>query len=307
MPSYTPSQLVAHAKAQGVEVSERQIEEWNKAGLLPEPTRARIPGQGRGRAPHQYHEPAPAVVVWLGTQRRFFRGDDSDAVVKFWLWLEGYDHIVVDPAAVVLARIQGIWRMAQETLPALPAIAVVAEQGVSEEQTESLLEALDTQVTQPMLQGGKWDETTVHAATVGASLFGFFPDERIMQYLSGGADGIDLPNQVLPHLTPEQHAAARRILPAIMRASQIPALYLKLKRGRIDFITFRQAWLMLTPDTLPAFWPALAALSPFRIEGEPKERADVMRLLRYDPFNLMLLAAAMASGFSAVEGEHPAE
>ena len=91
---YTIEELVEIATAEGEKVSARQIMEWNRDGLLPTPTREKLPGQGRGRAPYRFPDPAPSAVMLLARERHYMR---SSKDAKLWLWLEGFDYTGVDP------------------------------------------------------------------------------------------------------------------------------------------------------------------------------------------------------------------
>ncbi len=91
---YTIEALVEIAATEGEKVSARQVMEWNRDGLLPTPTREKMPGQGRGRAPYRFPEPAPTAVMLLATERHHMKSAED---AKLWLWLEGFDYTGVDP------------------------------------------------------------------------------------------------------------------------------------------------------------------------------------------------------------------
>jgi hypothetical protein len=90
---YTIDALIRHAAAEGVSVTRRQIEEWNRDGLLPPATRPSVAGKP-GRGPHLFPDPAPAAVLWLAQWRRRI---GTPAIARGWLWLEGYDYSGYDP------------------------------------------------------------------------------------------------------------------------------------------------------------------------------------------------------------------
>ncbi len=91
---YTVEELVRIATAEGEKVSPRQVMEWNRDDLLPTPTREKVPGQGKGRAPYRFPEPAPTAVMLLARERRYMKSADD---AKLWLWLEGFEYTGVDP------------------------------------------------------------------------------------------------------------------------------------------------------------------------------------------------------------------
>jgi hypothetical protein len=303
---YTPQMLIEHAKRQtGVKVSTRQIEEWHAAGLLPEPVRVKMPGQGRGRAPYQYPEPAPAAVVWLGEHRKYIDGND---VAAFWMWLEGFDYIQIDPAAVVRARIEALWRVAQqEAMPSLPAIESVAGHGLTEDEIAALLDEMDRNVTDPMMKTEQWDFQTAPQAEMVAGLFGVMSPAL--------STGVDSPERTMPTATAETiHADAvlspaasveqRRSLemvhPQLIQAGQLTLLYRGLAAGDVRFAAFRAAWKMFTPETIPDFWHALPLVAVFRGADKPKTRADMMRFYRYDPYLLMLHMIVLVAAQNAL-------
>lgn len=132
---YTPQDLSEHAGSCGLRVSTRQIEEWNKAGFLPKPERRKIPGQGRGRAPYQYPDPAKDAVVWLGMHRRSIEGANT---VRFWMWVEGFQYIDVDVNTFLRDRVASDWEGIRVGIPSLPDIDQVA--GMTWEQRERILD-----------------------------------------------------------------------------------------------------------------------------------------------------------------------
>jgi len=94
---HTSDELIEIAKNRGVRVTTRQIGEWHRDGLLPQPT-PRTAGRGRPRL--AFPDPTPEIVVWLGRYRRTL-GSHDDVLV--WLWLEGYDQVGVDPVMLQAA------------------------------------------------------------------------------------------------------------------------------------------------------------------------------------------------------------
>lgn len=102
--------------------SNRQIEEWNRAGLLPTPTRPPVPGL-HGRGPLRFPDPAPRVVQWLKEHRQSIGNVHH---TKLWLWLEGYNCVDVDIEqlqADITATGAAVWISLCGSVPTLPASA----------------------------------------------------------------------------------------------------------------------------------------------------------------------------------------
>ncbi len=95
------------------------IKAWQDEGLLPEPTRAKIEGQARGRAPYRFPPEAETTVKSLARWRHYVSGS---LAAKLWLWLEGFNHIEFNDLDLQTAsgkRMYQLWRSLQDSLPGL--------------------------------------------------------------------------------------------------------------------------------------------------------------------------------------------
>jgi hypothetical protein len=316
MPAYTPEQLRQHVRSQGLDVSLRQIEEWNKAGFLPTPSREKLPGQGRGRAPYQYPDPAPDVVVWLSTHRRSISGDDT---TKFWLWLERYDHIQIDPILFLLVQITIAWDDLHAAIPSLPDITHTVEHGLSDDQMDRILEEWDAAITAPALASGELDERTAPQVFLDALMYGVVPPAWIDPAYK---DMLALPNAMYDAPLPDALAAkVAEHLPYMVRAASLVTLYRRLfaeaewERVREVLIThyhelahevteqlsarynqllaaavgpswLRMWWRFLTPEIIATYWRGGAGGVP-----RLRSRGELLRYWKYDPLQFAMFAA----------------
>ncbi len=257
--------LAAHAERRGVTVSARQIEEWNKDGLLPPPIRMRIPGQGRGRPKYQYPPPARDAVVWLGTYRRYIGGA---VATKVWMWLEGFDFIQVDINAVVRERVEWVWHAVQQRLPSLPAIDELSR--LSGEDRERLLDEIDENVTQPHLASGA-PVDDAHRIGIGAAFLGILESEHLAEQPHNALvrDAHDKPyaDYLLKEDEEAYAAPLRTLLPRFAKVANLVEVYHLVSRGGPG----RDNW--------RAFWRAQKKAAP---------QQDLMRAWKYD-----LLTVAM--------------
>lgn len=134
----TIDELIAAAAECSVAVSRRQMKEWGLAGFLPEPTRAPLPKQGRGRAPYRYPAVALDAVLTLARWRSAMPSEPEQ--VRGWLWLAGCEGLDFEPDAYFRRWAEGQWARWQRENPALPAPAAVAA-GLSWEQQEAILDS----------------------------------------------------------------------------------------------------------------------------------------------------------------------
>jgi hypothetical protein len=291
---YTPQQLVAHARQSRVAVTARQIEEWHKDGLLPEPVRTKLPEQGRGRPPYQYPEPAPEAVIWLGTHRRFISGSD---VTRFWMWMEGFSYVQVEHRAVVLDQLQRMWREMQQEVPSLPDIAELADHEITDEQREVVLDEMDANVTAPMLATGRWTEQTVSLASVGAAFLGILPPAWLAETQ---ADEAPHAAALLVDEATELMSMVQAQLPAVLRVAQLGTVYGVVSQNQVSWPSLRAGWLGFTPEALQVLAPVLLQTRAFQDRPLAKTRADVLRLMKYDPVSLVALAAAFTGAMAAL-------
>jgi hypothetical protein len=291
---YTPQRLIAHARQARLMVTARQIEEWHKDGLLPEPVRTKLPGQGRGRAPYQYPEPAPDAVVWLGTHRRFIDGVDA---TRFWMWMEGFSYVQVDLRAVVLDHLQRVWREVQKEIPSLPDLAAMADHDLTDAQREAALDEMDANVTQPMLAAERWTDETVSNASFGAAFMGILPPSFLAETLEDEA----------PHAAAlvvdgatEHIKTLQAQMPAVFRVAQVGFIYRAVSQENVSWSSLRDAWLAITPEALQVLGPLFQQMRVFQDRSPVKTHADVLRLMKYDPLSLVVLAAATAGALAAL-------
>lgn len=127
-------------------MSARQIREWHGDGLLPTPTREKIPGQGKGRAPYRFPEPAPAAVVTLARERRYMKSAED---AKLWLWLEGFDYLDVDPDERLQGWLRRGWK--EEIRAKCPSVPDLPDVGkIDYDRRIQIGDELDRNVISPM-------------------------------------------------------------------------------------------------------------------------------------------------------------
>jgi hypothetical protein len=315
----TASELIAGARRVGVEVTQRMIDEWQRAGFLPAPTRQKVPGQGRGRAPYQYPDHTLDVAIWLGTHRRFISGVDT---TRFWLWLEGNDHVHIDPIMFLLLEILLAWDDLRTSIPSLPDITQVVEHGLSDDQVDHILDEWDAAITVPALASGELYERTAPQVYLDALMYGAVPSAWV-----DPATG-DMPAEAsaMYDLPPDDPriAGVARSLPYMVRASSLVTLYRKLFAGAewarvheylvsryhelppeaanqlcdkcnsllsvsIQPWWLRNWWRFLTPELIGTYWRG----GPGPSGGVPRlrSRAELLRYWQYDPLQFLMFAA----------------
>jgi putative transposase len=272
---YTPRELIALARARaGVVVSARQVQEWHRAGFLPRPIRAKLPGQGRGRAPYRYPEPAPEAVAWLATHRRAIAGEDA---VRLWLWVEGFDYVTVDPDAIFAARALALWRGVQRNLPRLPDLAIAAERDVTADEPDALLDELDRNVTTPLYEAGRLSEWELPRITFGATFLGFVPIFHPEDTRDGDVTRAEMfldADALLDGEEADMREALREMLPTLLGLSRLTDVYRCAVRRAFDPRLVRFAWRTIVEQEakVARVGPQLA-----------RRREALMRSLRYDP------------------------
>lgn len=237
---YTPEQLKAHAQKAGVKVSTRQIEEWHKAGYLPQPIRQKLPGQGPGRAPYQYPEPAERVVSWLGQYKRHINGE---AATKFWLLVEGFDYIDFNINASLARGIAEFWQDLQQRISSLPDIADASR--MSEMMRVRVLDEIDENITAPLLANGTITEETVGQMTIGAAFLGILslsevPDRPL--YLDDVPDYIELLLTEEERTQPGLKEAARAAMPAAIQVANLLEIYARACAGTFTIAGLRATY-----------------------------------------------------------------
>jgi hypothetical protein len=215
---YTIEELIEIAGAKGVKVTARQIKEWNKDSLLPSPTRERIPGQGRGRAPYQFPEPAPAVVVTLANERRYMK---SAKDAKLWLWLEGFDHTDVDPDEHLQEWLVRGWKEeVQAKCPSVPDPAEVDQ--INYDRHQQILDELDRNVISQMgNRDPRPEEYTLYSSLLSAFL-GLAPSEDDEPLQAGRASHKLLPFSVQRVLPSSFYSKLPDLLPKELVALSLP-------------------------------------------------------------------------------------
>jgi hypothetical protein len=171
---YTADELIAHAHKQRIKVSTRQIREWTKDGLLPEPTRAALPGQGKAGIPYRYPEPAPPAVVWLGEHRRRIDGVDR---TKFWMRVEGLSYVQVDLNQVVRDACIQAWKNLEEKglpLPPLDEAVYFISSPAYEGWREKALIDYGNNIATPALNQGVLTEENIEWSTIVAAMVGLY-------------------------------------------------------------------------------------------------------------------------------------
>lgn len=177
-------QLTDAARSVDPDISPRTIKAWQQEGLLPEPTRAPVPGQKRGRAPYRFPSETAAIVHSLARWRRYVAGADQ---AKVWLYLEGYNHVALPihplfyDGWIVQALIRG-----QEKLPALchigilyPTSDVPPEANVKLQGGEEICDDIDRYIISPLDEKRASSNTLKAIALLGIGFYlGWqFPDE----------------------------------------------------------------------------------------------------------------------------------
>src|SRR5829696_7308240 len=126
------TEIATHFK---LELSTLQVGEWHRAGLLPEPVSPPGPKK-RGRPRLYFPEPTPRAACSLARWRRRVNGDDN---ARAWLWLEGFDHIKLDPDEELATWLQTEWAEYRKTCPSLPGSP---ETPIDPERRETILDEL---------------------------------------------------------------------------------------------------------------------------------------------------------------------
>lgn len=134
----TVDELVSGSMARGLPVSRRQVEEWTRAGLLPDPVRTPLPGQGRGRAPYRYPTSAIDAVCVLARWRRYMPSDAEQ--IRGWLWLTGCEGVVFEPDSYFQRWAGRQWILYQRDNPMLPPPDEIVA-GLSSEKVDEILDA----------------------------------------------------------------------------------------------------------------------------------------------------------------------
>jgi len=159
---YTAEDLVEIATEARLEVSTLQVGEWHRAGLLPDPVQPPGPKR-RGRPRLLFPEPTPNAVCGLARWRRFVNGNEN---ARGWLWLEGYDHLDLDPDREFAAWLKQEWAAYRKTCPSLPESP---ETPIDAERRDQILEELDKNYTKPESEkhGVPVEWFAVHPALLG--------------------------------------------------------------------------------------------------------------------------------------------
>ncbi len=295
---YTAAMLVALAEAKGVVVSERQIKAWNAAGFLPTPTREKVAGQGRGRAPNQYPAEAVDAVLWLGSYRASLNGEDA---TRFWMWLEGFDYIQVDVCAVLTASVRTLWRAAQKELPSLPDLDALGKHGLTDDAREALLDEFDANVTHPMRQSGQWNEAETPRASVGAAVLGILSPSSLAdshmewEEVNDHHDEPMYARTLLNDSMSEQDVKrTQALLPTLVQAGNFVQVYRLLDKGMVIPSDLRLFWRMLTPEIAAALLSGLPQANG--VVGHARSRSDLMRLYHYEPVAVLLQWAMIRAG-----------
>jgi hypothetical protein len=286
-----------------IEVSSAQFDDWKRDGLVPAPVSPTLTGRrGKGRPRLLYPDTAVEALVWLGTHRRFIDGVD---VAHFWMWMEGFDYVEVDPQAVLLSRIQAAWRMAQGHMPSLPDIAAAAERGIADSERDSALDEFDAHVVEPHITTDTLVEQQSGTASIAAMLFGLLPSALVE---GGTADDETFAQGTAGALlTPKRQEwrdTVAAAVPRALEAGKLLELYRLVTEEQFDPTVVRAAWQMLTPDNVRLLGWGLALFRPLSTQdiGRLRDRADLMRLLRYDPLLPLAIAAVMADVAQALQG-----
>ncbi len=170
---YTVEELVRIAAAEGEKVSPRQVMEWNRDGLLPTPTREKMPGQGKGRAPYRFPEPAPTAVMLLARERRYMKSADD---AKLWLWLEGFDYAGVDPDQRLQDwLIRGWEEEVRAKAPSVPDLSDTDQ--VDYDRSQQIFDELDRNVIAEIGGGVHHSEEYAVYSSMLAGVLGLAPPE----------------------------------------------------------------------------------------------------------------------------------
>jgi hypothetical protein len=159
-----------------------------------------MPGQGKGRAPYRFPEPAPAAVVTLAMERRFMKSAED---AKMWLWLEGFDYLDVDPDERLQDWLVRGWKEEiRAKVPSVPDLARIGK--IDYERRIQIGDELDRNVIAPMTNGDpKPGEYDAYSSLLNAML-GLGPSEE---------DSVPI-DEAFPNSSPY---TVRRALTAVIR------------------------------------------------------------------------------------------
>jgi hypothetical protein len=289
---FDKQQLRDYAAKHDIEISSGQFDDWKSQDLLP-PAIPDPSQQGRGRRKLLYPRvAATAAVMWLGRHRLYIKGDD---VAKFWMSLEGFDYIQVDVCTVVLNRIIRFWASLQANiLPSLPDIAVMAQNGISEELRLALLDELDDRYTNAKLQSGTWTDRDTGQATLLAAILGIIPGDYIRHANPDKlTEGSDIDVTAVDSMTSPQavSASAEEVsgVAKVIEMAHLLKMYQALSNQELVSPHFHLMWhVVLSSENLPLLWPTISRITGLQAV-RPKNHDELLRMMDYEPLNLAVL------------------
>ncbi len=241
---YTIDDLVALANEDGARLRKRTIRKWKEDGLLPTPTRKAKQGQGRKGVPDWYPELALAAVIWLGKYRQKNEGVET---TKFWMWMEGFDHIELDKDQLVTSLCQQVWSKARTTLPSLPPLDEAHL--ITPQMQEAILDEFDENYTRPALDRHEINESRLYRATFSAAQLGLFHGrEEVLEWTPDDGSSSSYESFLLadaPSLADDVESEDDTYelhFPALVRDTSIIEVYRTAKAHMIDWEEARKFW-----------------------------------------------------------------
>lgn len=215
---YTIEELIQIAEGKGMKVTPRQIKEWNRDSLLPSPTRERLHGQGRGRAPYRFPEPAPTVVITLAKERRYMKSAED---AKLWLWLEGFDHTDIDPDERLQEWLIKGWKEeVQDKVQSAPDLTEIDQ--LDYERKDRMLDELDQNVLSKVGNGELGQEEYTLYSSLLSAFLGLAPPEGDERLQTGKASSKVLPYTARRTFPPSFYRKLPDLLPEDLVALSLP-------------------------------------------------------------------------------------
>lgn len=302
----TKKQLADDATARGIPVSYWQVDEWIQDGLLPPAEPTSSGKKLRGRPRKLYGEQAFKAVCWLGEHRAHIKtGADT---VRFWMWLEGFDYVQVDPSDVLLASIQRAWAEMQVDIPSLPPIDQIDH--LSDRQIDQMYDSEHGSVLDQFdryarsLENGPLGAQGQDMAWLGGALSGAIPLDALKPYDDlTEADGETITQSLTDLVVGNTESMGTSpALADIIRVSRVIDLYRAVKNGSFDLALMRRIWQALDPAVFAALTGIPLTPSMRRMFGPLTDRSALMSALRYQPGAVAEMAFAAVNTHLAEEG-----
>ncbi len=296
---YSVKDLARIAVKAKLKATPLQVEEWHRAGLLPDTVQPPGPRK-RGRPRLFFPEPAPRAVCSLARWRRLVNGDKN---ARGWLWLEGFDYIEIDPDEELAAWLEREWAEYRKTCPSLPASPKTP---VNPERREAVLEELDANYTKPESEkhGVPAEWFAAHPALLG--LFSKEEWEKLEELGDGDQDEENAPPKPLwagvyeagqllfgkpPYSRDEMLAGPPTNTPGLLTIVSLPSL----ARGSTDWPCARAIWQFVCIATNVYDAPEFADQPEFQWARPLAGFLRKIRYYAYSHYEPWLVAAILAS------------